>query len=289
MRKPRPNLLSNLNEYRLALLAGGVGLLAMLLSLVSYYIASSNLIVNPVTDEQLQAPATATLIAFLLGLVSLVCGVHLLFRQERRRQESRNIEVESKFAVLVRALSSRPYNILFVTSALLYGVLFAIVSGQLVYQPGLSEGLGASPPVAFLVTCCDPFGQTPRLVVYLTSNLGALLVPLNILLLTGTSWMVGANISVAGFAYKTRAMTGSLRWLGGFGATTGLLTACPTCASLLLLGAAGGGDALAALFSSAQPALVLGTIVLLSANLALMAGRLLEAKKCDVPGKSTSA
>jgi hypothetical protein len=281
----QPNPLSNLNEYRLALLVGGVGLFAMLLSLVSYYIATSNIIVNPVTDEQLQAPATATLIAFLLGLVSLVCGVHLLFRQERRRQESRNIQVDSKFSVLVRALSSRPCNILFVTSALLYGVLFAIVSGQLVYQPGLSEGIGASPPVAFLVTCCDPFGQTPRLVVYLTSNLGGLLVPLNIVLLTGTSWMVGANISVAGFAYKTRAMTGSLRWLGGFGATTGLLTACPTCASLLLLGTAGGGSALAGLLSSAQPGLVAGTVALLSTNLVLMTARLRNIEKCTVANK----
>jgi hypothetical protein len=285
MRRPRTSLLSNLNEYRLALLVGGVGLLSMLLSLVSYYIATSNVIVSPVSDEQLQVPATATLIAFLLGLVSLVCGVHLLFRHERRRQESRNIQVDSKFSILVGALCSHPYNILFVTSALLYGVLFAIVSGQLVYQPSLSEGLGVAPPVAFLVTCCDPLGQTPRLVIYLTSSLGLLLVPLNILLLTGTSWMVGANISVAGLAYKTRAMTGSLRWLGGFGATTGLLTACPTCASLLLLGATGGGDALAGLLSSAQPGLVAGSVVLLSANLFLMTARLQNLEKCTIATK----
>src|SRR5256712_11096246 len=155
----------------------------------------------------------ATLTAFLLGLGSIVYGIHVLFHQEWRRQESGEIRQGSKFAVLVRALCSRPYNILFATSALLYGVLFAAVSGTLVYQPtlDLSEGLGV--PAALLVTCCDPLGQTPRLVVYMTSHLALLLVPLNILLLAGTSWMVGAKVSLASFAYKTMAVTGGLMWL----------------------------------------------------------------------------
>ncbi len=275
-----------LNEHRLALLVSCVGIGAILVSTISYYIATSNVVVNPVTDEQLQAPAIAALIAFLLGLVSILCGVHLMFRREWKTQKAGDIEAKSNLAVLVRALCSRPYNILFVTSACLYAVLFAMVSGQLVYQPGLSAGLGVTPPVAFLVTCCDPLGQTPRMVIYLTSSLGLLLVPVNILLLTGTSWLVGANISMAGFAYKTRAMTGSLRWLGGFGATTGLLTACPTCASLLFLGAAGGGDAVAALLSSAQPSLITGTTALLSGNLVLMAARLRNIEKCTVASKN---
>jgi len=285
MRIEQKNHLSRLSEFRLALLVGIVGSGAVFVSLISYYLATSRAIVSPVIDEQLKVPAMATLTAFLLGLVSIVYGIQVLFHQEWRRQESGEIREGSKFAVLVRALCSRPYNILFATSALLYGVLFAVVSGTLVYQPtlDLSEGLGV--PAALLVTCCDPLGQTPRLVVYMTSHLGLLLVPLNILLLAGTSWMVGANVSLASFAYKTRAVTGGLKWLGSFGATTGLLTACPTCASLLLLGAAGGGDALAALLSSAQPALVVGTMVLLSANLVLMTTRLRSIEKCPVASR----
>jgi len=282
--KGQPTNLSNLNEFRLALLVGIVGSGAVLVSLVSYYLATNNVIVNPVTDEQLQAPAMATLTAFLLGLVSILYGLHVSLHQEWRRQELGDSRVGSKFSVLVRALCSRPYNILFPTSALLYGILFALVSGILVYQPDLSAGLGTAPS-AFLVTCCDPLGQTPRLVIYLTSSVGLLLIPLNVLLLAGTAWMVGANVSLAAFAYRTKAVTGGLKWLGSFGATTGLLTACPTCASLLLLGAAGGGDALAALLSSAQPALVVGTIVLLSTNLVLMTGRMRNIEKCAVASK----
>jgi len=75
MRRQRTNLLSSLNEARLALLAllvGMVGLGAVLVSLISYYIATSNVIVNPVTDEQLQAPATATLIAYVLAIFSFL-------------------------------------------------------------------------------------------------------------------------------------------------------------------------------------------------------------------------
>ena len=280
MRRQRTSLLSSLNESWLAPLVGVVGLGAMLVSLVSYYLATSNVIVNPVTDEQLQAPAAASLTAFVLGLVSLVYGAHLLFHKESKRQELGGKVSQSRFGVLARALCSRPFSILFPTSAVLYGILFALVSGTVVYEPNLSEGVGST-PVAFLVTCCDPIGQTPRLVVYLTSNVGLLFVPLNILLLAGTSWMVGANVSLASFAYKTKAVTGGLKWLGSFGATTGLLTACPTCASLLLLGATGGGDALAALLSSAQPALVVGTICLLIANLLLMTGRLTRIEACS--------
>lgn len=279
MKVGRTNLLSKESELRLALLVGVVGSGAIIVSLISYYYATANVIVNPVTDEQLQAPAIATLAAFLLGLFSIVYGIHVLFNHEWRK--SRNVRGESKFAVLVAALCSRPYNVLFVASALLYGILFAIISGTLVYQQNLSERSGVGVPSAYLVTCCDPLGETPRLVVYLTANLGLLVVPLNILLLAGTSWMVGANVSLAGSAYKTKVVGGSLKWLGSFGATTGLLTACPTCASLLLLGAVGGGDALAALLSSAQPVLVMGTIVLLSANLFLMTGRLSRVGACS--------
>src|SRR5437870_12428820 len=154
----------------------------------------------------------------------------------------------------------------------------------MVYHPNLSEGLGTTPS-AFLVTCCDPIGQTPRLVVYLTSSFGLLLIPLNVLLLAGTSWMVGANMSLASFAYKTKAVSGGLKWLGSFGATTGLLTACPTCASLLLLGAAGGGDALAARLSSAQPGLVMGCMFLLAVDLVLMTARLRRVEKRAVSSK----
>src|SRR2546430_2940646 len=110
MRRQRTNLLSSLNEARLALLVGMVGLGAVLVSLISYYIATSNVIVNPVTDEQLQAPATATLIAYVLGMVSILYGVHLLLHQEWRRQESGDLNVESKFSVLVRDRKSTRLN-----------------------------------------------------------------------------------------------------------------------------------------------------------------------------------
>src|SRR2546422_2557359 len=242
MRIEQKNHLSRLSEFRLALLVGIVGSGAVFVSLISYYLATSRAIVSPVIDEQLKVQAMATLTAFLLGLVSIVYGIQVLFHQEWRRQESGEIREGSKFAVLVRALCSRPYNILFATSALLYGVLFAVVSGTLVYQPtlDLSEGLGV--PAALLVTCCDPLGQTPWLVVYMTSHLGLLLVPLNILLLAGTSWMVGANVSLSSFAYKTRAVTGGLKWLGGFVGTPGTFAAGSTRATPPLLERRGGRE-----------------------------------------------
>jgi len=287
MRRQSTNLLYSLNEHRLGILVGIVGLGAMLVSLFSYYLATSHAIVSPAADEQLQFPAMATLTAFLFGLGSIAYGVHLLLHQEWRRQRSGEKVSESSFAVLTRAVCSQPYNFFFAISALLYAVLFSLLSGILVYQPNLdmTEGLGVATPSAFLVTCCDPLGQTPRLVVYLTSHLGILVVPLNIALLAGTSWMVGANVSLAGFAYQTKTVTGRLKWLGSFGATTGLLTACPTCASLILLGATGGGDALAALLASAQPAFVAGTIGLLTLNLVLMTRRLRKFEACNLPIK----
>src|SRR2546428_13204426 len=168
----------------------------MIVSLNCNYLATSNVVINQVTDEQLQAPAMATLTAYLLGLVSIIYGLHILIHQEWRRQEVGDGRAESDFSVLVRALCSRPYNILFPTSALLYGVLFALVSGIMVYQPNLSEGLGTTPS-AFLVPCCDPIGQPPRLGVYLTSSFGLLLIPLNVLLPAGTLRPVAATMPLA--------------------------------------------------------------------------------------------
>src|SRR5437879_13869215 len=101
MKGQRTNL-SNLNEFRLALLVAIVGSAAMLVSLISYYLATSNVIVNTVTDEQLQAPAMATLTAYLLGLVSIIYGLNILIHQEWRRQEVDDGRWDSCFYILGR-------------------------------------------------------------------------------------------------------------------------------------------------------------------------------------------
>ncbi len=170
-----------------------------------------------------------------------------------------------------------------------YATCFSVVSGILVYQQAVIYS-GAYPvPSESIVTCCAPIGQTPRLIIYLTDHFGILIIPLNVLLLVSISWMVGANVSLAAFAYgnRRRADGSGWQWLGSFGAATGIFAACPTCASLLFLGTLGGGEAVAAaVLSLTQPVLVAATALLLGTNLVLMARRLASNKWCSVPTES---
>lgn len=282
----KSNALIKPQNQRLGAAALLFGSLSIVFSLTSYYFSTNNLVVGPSTDSQLQAGALAALVLFTIGLFLVLFSGHLLLSTSIPSSTLFDHAHRSKLAVVSIVLSDRPYTTIFATAATIYGLIFAFFSGTLVYSPSISFSAeySVSIPSAFLITCCDPAGQSPRLVVYLTEHLGVLLVPLNVLLIVAASWMVGANTSLAVFSFRCRDLCGKAGWgwLGSFGATTGLFTACPTCASLVILGSLGSGEAVAAVVAPAQSILIIVTILLLIGNLLFMSSRFNSATSCTV-------
>jgi hypothetical protein len=140
-------------------------------------------------------------------------------------------------------LSLKKYRVYFSVAAVLYGLFFSYLTGVIVYEPSLDIAAPFRAPSLLLSPCCDPTPlYSPTVVVYITSHLGILLIPLTVILLVAVSGLVGLNVALAAFAFDSRARTKSRVWLGGLGAIVGLFTGCPTCAGLAfasLFGASG--------------------------------------------------
>lgn len=123
-----------------------------------------------------------------------------------------------------------------------YGVFFSLTSGMLVYQPGVDFAVhyGAEIPSWFISPCCDQMGYMPKIIIYITDNVGLQVIPINLVLQVVVSYLVGLNASLAVGAYS---VSRGRRGLGTIGAAAGVFVACPTCAGTffsLFAGTAGG-------------------------------------------------
>jgi hypothetical protein len=85
------------------------------------------------------------------------------------------------------------------------------------------------------------------LTVYITDHFLILIIPVNVILATVVSALVGFNASLSVYAYRQRkSVQTKTSIVSGIGATSGLFVGCPTCAgsifsALLGIGIAGAG------------------------------------------------
>jgi hypothetical protein len=193
--------------------------------------------------------AYMTLVGWIyLGV--LVLGLGLVLYTIRKVVVNRTHALEQSGQVplgptwlLPYLLSIKKYRRYFAVAAVLYGLFFSYLTGVMVNDPSIDIAAPFHAPHLLLSPCCDPTPlYSPTVVVYVTSHLGLLLIPLTVILLVAVSGLVGLNFALAAFAFDTRAKTTSRVWLGGLGAIVGLFTGCPTCAGLAfasLFGASG--------------------------------------------------
>jgi len=157
---------------------------------------------------------------------------------------------------------------------LIYGAVFAVLSGMIVYSP-LENFAGeylVRVPSAIVAVCCGDAGFIPVLTVFLTNHLGLLLIPADILILVVVSGLVGLNAALIVCQYDNRPRSPSRRWLLGVGAACGLFSACPTCAGLFLsILVLGVGPSVLVLLSGLQFFFVLGTVFALVLGVGLSA------------------
>jgi hypothetical protein len=150
----------------------------------------------------------------------------------------------SLLSIIGSAVSDRRLLRAALVATLLYGLLYALASSILVYQPGVdfASTYGVSSPTWAFVPCCGVVGTMPELTLYLvpSAHLALQLVPLSLLLLFVVPPLVGLNVAIALFSIRNTVGKLTGRWMVACGAAVGLFTACPTCAGLFLAESVGG-------------------------------------------------
>lgn len=227
-------------------------------------VLSVSLIKGVLESGELVEVSYVTLVLVLTGLGLASAGITSFLRRSGTHSTQQNRG--SAMGILSAVLRDRLYSRIFLVSTLIYGISFGIASGTFVYRPGadFSSTYGVAVPSVLTIVCCGQFGEMPQFVIYLTQNLGILLVPINLILLFTLSWLTGLNAGIAAFAYRNRIKSTGSQWSSGLGAILGLFTACPTCAGLFFMTILGLTGALAMTLASLQGFFVVFGVPLLA-------------------------
>ncbi|AFU59643.1 hypothetical protein Ngar_c27220 [Candidatus Nitrososphaera gargensis Ga9.2] len=248
-----------------------------LFSLVIAFIVYSRLTVpsaDPlaVQAQQLSNLAYAVLAITAASMASMLYGVYTIFRAEQMRTAGS----DSLISFITGAFANRTYWKIMAVAAIGYGVFFGFLSQILVYRPDVSlTERGVEVSSVDLTLCCAAPGYMPMFTVYITDHFLILIIPLNVILATVVSGLVGFNVALSIFAYRLKkAMRATTSLAGGVGATCGLFVGCPTCAgslfsALIGVGVAGAGTSASVLapfqtlfIAASIPALVIAPFLI---------------------------
>lgn len=240
-----------------------LGLLLIVLPLQTFSVYVNSIPVFSNSSLSLLEPlAYLVLTSTLSGIFVVVLGIRRFLNELRLG----SVSGLATLLAVAKVLSEERYKRIMVAATLLYGLFFAVVSGTVVYRPmeDFAQEYLVQAPSAVIAVCCGSTGLIPVLTVFLTNQLGLLVIPANILILAAVSALVGLNATLIVCEYHNRPRGASGRWLLGLGAFTGLFTACPTCAGLFFSALVVGlGSSALVILPSTQLYFVVGTILVL--------------------------
>jgi hypothetical protein len=214
-------------------------------------------------------------------------GAYLIYRGLiSGRGES---DPDSIRAILAEALGTSGDRKIGIAAAVLYGLVYLVVSSVLVFQPGVDFGAayGVTGPGWNAAACCGSPGTVPALIVYLLpqAHLALQILPLDALFAVVVPILVGLNVTLAVHSFRNKVLRANTGWLGSVGILAGLFTGCPTCAGLFLAGAVGGFGAttLAVALAPYQMLFVVLSIPLLLASPLVIATYARKAMRAACP------
>lgn len=215
-----------------AVLRKRVGIVLPLAAIITLFMIYSRFqestIISPDVLQVLERLAIGFYVILSLSIVALAIGIDSYHKKAAQKNDNSIQFILSN--ILLRKRSRKVFWITF----FVYGVFFSMASGTLVYQPDVTFSLhyNADVPSAFIAPCCDPPGYMPKIIVYMTENVGLQIIPVNLLLQIVVSYLVAFNVAIAVPAISLSRKTGS--GLCGTGSVAGLFIACPTCAGTFL-------------------------------------------------------
>jgi hypothetical protein len=224
-----------------------------------------------------------------LAIGIAVIGAYLIYKGLLSNRSAS--DPDSIRAILAEALGSHNDFEIGITAAVLYGLVYLLISSVVVWQPGVDFGAtyGVTSPSWNAAACCGSPGTVPALIVYLLpqAHLALQILPLDALFAVVVPILVGLNVTLAAHSLRNRVLRTNSGWLGSVGILAGLFTGCPTCAGLFLAGAAGGLGAttLAVALAPYQILFVVLSIPVLLASPFVMAASARKAVRaaCSIP------
>ena len=184
-------------------------------------------LLTPGAIESIQRIAYGFYITLVASLGAIAFG---MYKYHKAKVENRGKDLSTIIALVTWNSKSRK---IFVTVFVGYGIFFSLMSGMLVYQPGVNfiEHYGADIPSGFVAPCCDNPGYMPKVIIYLTEHVGLQIIPINMILQIIVSYLVGLNAAIAISAY---GISKKGRGASSIGAIAGVFAGCPTCAGTFL-------------------------------------------------------
>ena len=245
-----------------------------------------------VESEKLTGLAWGMLAISGASMASMVYGAYTIFRSEQIRTTTTTTTLgaaNSLISFITAAFSNRNYWKIMIVAAVGYGIFFGFLSQILVYRANVSfTERGIEVPSLDLIPCCGAVGYMPMLTIYITDHFLILIIPLNVILATIVSLLVGFNVALSIYAFRMKKLLQTKTSLAaGIGATSGLFVGCPTCAgslisALLGIGIAGAGGTSASVLAPFQTLFIAASIPALVVAPFLTARSIRSASSCNI-------
>lgn len=243
-----------------------------------------------VESEELTGLAWGMLAISGVSMASMVYGAYIIFRSEQIRTTTTTLgAAKSLISFITAAFSNRNYWKIMIVAAVGYGIFFGFLSQILVYRADVSfTERGIEVPSVDLIPCCGAVGYMPMLTIYITDHFLILIIPLNVILATIVSLLVGFNVALSIYAFRMKKLLQTKTSLAaGIGATSGLFVGCPTCAgslisALLGIGVAGAGGTSASVLAPFQTLFIAASIPALVVAPFLTARSIRSASSCNI-------
>jgi hypothetical protein len=248
-----------------------------------------------VESEELTGLAWGMLAISAASMASIVYGAYIIFRSEQIRTAATTTTttvgaVNGLISFITAAFSNRNYWKIMIVATVGYGIFFAFLSQILVYRADVSFAeKGIEVPSLDLIPCCGAVGYMPMLTIYITDHFLILIIPLNVILATIVSLLVGFNVALSIFAFRMKksSLQTKTSLAAGIGATSGLFVGCPTCAgslisALLGIGVAGAGGTSASVLAPFQTLFIAASIPALVVAPFLTARSIKSASSCSI-------
>ncbi len=265
-----------------------VGFFSLIIAFIIYSrltMPSSELL--RVESHQLTGLAWGMLAITAASMASMAYGAYVIFRSEYIRTALG--PTNSLISYITRAFSDRNYWKIMIVAAISYGIFFGFLSQILVYRADVSfTERGIEVPSLDLIPCCAAPGYMPMVTLYLTDHFLILIIPLNVILATIVSLLVGFNVALSIFAFRLKkSLQTKTSLAAGIGATSGLFVGCPTCAgslisALLGIGIAGAGGTSASVLAPFQTLFIAASIPALVVAPLLTARSIKSASSCNI-------
>lgn len=265
-----------------------VGFFSLIIAFIIYSrltMPSSELL--RIESQELTGLAWGMLAITTASMASMAYGAYLIFRSEYIRTASS--PTNSLIPFITGAFSDRNYWKIMIAAAIGYGIFFGFLSQILVYRADVSfTERGIEVPSLDLIPCCAAPGYMPMVTLYITDHFLILIIPLNVILATIVSLLVGFNIALSIFAFRLKkSLQTKTSLAAGIGATSGLFVGCPTCAgslisALLGIGVAGAGGTSASVLAPFQTLFIAASIPALVVAPFLTARSIRSATSCNI-------